>query len=441
MSEAITQAFQERISKDDLLNCMKCGFCLPACPTYVEAQDEVHSPRGRISLMMAVRDGEIDDVHEVEESLNVCLGCRACEPACPAGVNYGEMLEEARAIFYEHKDVPLQEKALRKTTLNMLFTDQEKMGKATSLLRFYQRSGLQKTARKLKVMNFFPDHMQQMERALPDIPKRAKQHREVTFPSETDQTKATAAMFKGCLMDTLFHETNQSTITLLNRAGCDVVVPDTQGCCGALHGHSGEKAGAKELAKQNIQAFEQADVEYIITNAGGCGAFLHDYDHLLENDPEWAARAKAFTDKIVDFSTVLMDLDFPNEMPLNIDQQIITYQDSCHLRNVLRVADAPRQLIQAIEGGHYIEMPHAHQCCGSAGIYNLTQPEMSMQILDHKMENVVTTRATTIVTTNPGCLLQMKLGIERTEQTDTMRAVHLADLLLEALSTEDLNSD
>ncbi|MDV2582254.1 (Fe-S)-binding protein [Alkalibacillus haloalkaliphilus] len=430
-SQSITQAFQERISEGELLNCMRCGFCLPACPTYVETQDEVHSPRGRISLMMAVRNGEIEEVEEVEDSLNVCLGCRACEPACPAGVNYGQMLEEARAIFQEHKKVPLKEKAMRKTTLNTLFQDQSKMEKATSLLGFYQRSGLQKTSRKLKVMNFFPEHMRQMEQVLPKITKRKDRQDTAHFPSETE-TKATVAMFRGCLMDTMFYETNQSTIELLNKAGCDVVVPDTQSCCGALHGHSGEKNGSINLAKQNIQAFEQVEADYIITNAGGCGAFLHDYDHLLKDDDEWSERAEQFSNKIVDFSSILVDLNFVEGAKLKVDRQIVTYQDSCHLRNVMGVSEAPRKLIQAIENVEYKEMPQADQCCGSAGIYNLTQPDMSMQILDHKMEKVETTQATTIVTTNPGCLLQMKLGIERQNQSEHVRAVHLADLLLEA---------
>ncbi|GAA0472389.1 (Fe-S)-binding protein [Alkalibacillus silvisoli] len=433
MIDAITKDFQERISEDELLNCMRCGFCLPACPTYIETQDEVHSPRGRISLMMAVRNGEIEEIEEVENSLNVCLGCRACEPACPAGVNYGHMLEESRAILKEHKQVPIKEKALRKATLNSLFQDTSKMEKATSLLGFYQRSGLQKTSRKLKVLNFFPEHMRQMERVLPDVPKRKNRSEAFRFKSHTGKTKVTVAMFKGCLMDTLFHETNQATIDLLNKAGCDVVIPDTQGCCGALHGHSGEKDGAIKQAKQNIAAFEQAWADYIITNAGGCGAFLHDYDHLLKRDHEWSERAQAFTYKIVDFSTILIDLDFTSEIALSLDEQIVTYQDSCHLRNVMHVYESPRELIKGIENVTYTEMSNADQCCGSAGIYNLTQPDMSMQILDSKMEKVEETKATTIVTTNPGCLLQMKLGIERQGQSDQVRAVHLADLLLEAM--------
>lgn len=188
---------------------------------------------------------------------------------------------------------------------------------------------------------------------------------------------------------------------------------------------------AKELAKRNIAAFEQLDVDYIVTNAGGCGAFLLEYDHLLKDDPEWCDRAAAFAAKIKDVSEVLVELEF-HQLPLRVAPQTITYQDSCHLRNVMKTASAPRRLLRAIEGAEFREMKDADRCCGSAGIYNLVEPEMSMQILDYKMEMAKQTKATTIVTANPGCLLQMKLGIERAGLTESVRAVHIVDLLLEA---------
>ncbi|WP_277673688.1 (Fe-S)-binding protein [Piscibacillus halophilus] len=427
----IQKDFEERIEENELLNCMRCGFCLPACPTYIETKSEIHSPRGRIALMKAVRDGDIDSYEQVEESLNVCLGCRACEPACPAGVNYGHMLEEARAIFQEHNKPSLKEKTVRKTVFKQLFPNQKRMEQATSLLSFYQKSGLQKTSRKLGILKLFPKHMQQMEKALPQVSK-AERSADTVFKAEGD-TKATVAMFRGCLMDTMFHETNQSTIKLLNKAGCDVVVPNTQNCCGALHGHSGEKEGALDLAKKNIQAFEDVECDYIITNAGGCGAFLHDYHYLLRHDSIWSERAKEFVDKIVDFSSILIKLGFIDQHNLKVSPQYVTYQDSCHLRNVMGVYKEPRALIQAVQGGSLVEMEKADSCCGSAGIYNITQPDMSMQILDHKMKHVEKTYAQTIITSNPGCLIQMRLGIEREGKSDSMRAVHLADYLLEAL--------
>ncbi len=224
---------------------------------------------------------------------------------------------------------------------------------------------------------------------------------------------------------------NDRTMKLLQLAGCDIVIPEAQTCCGALHGHSGEKADAKTLAKRNIEAFEALNVDYIVTNAGGCGAFLIEYDHLLKDDPVWAERAKAFVAKIKDVSVILVELGF-HHRSLRLPNQIVTYQDSCHLRNVMKTASEPRLLLQSIAGVEFREMKDADRCCGSAGIYNIVHPDMSMQVLDYKMEQAKQTKATTIVTANPGCLLQMKLGIER-EGLANVRAVHLVDLLFEAV--------
>lgn len=233
-------------------------------------------------------------------------------------------------------------------------------------------------------------------------------------------------------MDTLFLDTNMATIELLRLAGCEIIIPEIQTCCGALHGHSGEKSEAALLAKRNIQAFEDSHADFIVTNAGGCGAFLKEYDHLLKDDSEWRERAAAFTGKLKDFSSVLLELNF-DQRSLELPQQIVTYQDSCHLRNVMNTSAEPRRLIRSINGIEFKEMKNAESCCGSAGIYNIVESEMSMKILDTKMEAAAATRAATIVTANPGCLLQMKLGIERAGLSNRMRAVHLADLLLEAV--------
>lgn len=431
--KAIQEAFRLRMDEGELLNCMRCGFCLPSCPTYIETGfDESQSPRGRIALMKAVHDGLIAPDDEVERSLNLCLGCRACEPVCPAGVSYGHLLEEARDIFSEHNEYNLSTKALRKTVFEGLFPHQNRMEHAVTLLGIYQKSGLQKTARKLGFMKLFPESMQAMERALPAVPVKKGMKKRPPLVAALAEKKATVAFFTGCLMDTMFRSTNNATIKLLQKAGCEIVIPGGQNCCGALHGHSGEKTGAKELAKRNIEAFEKTNADYIVTNAGGCGAFLMDYDHLLKDEPEYATRAKAFTAKIKDITQILFELDFHLHVPLHVEQQTITYQDSCHLRNVMHTHAAPRVLIQSISGADYREMEEADSCCGSAGIYNIVESSMSMQILDRKMEKVKQAHAHTIVTANPGCLLQMKLGIEREGLSGQIRAVHVVDLLLEA---------
>lgn len=434
VKKKIQHEFKEKMDYDELLNCMRCGFCLPSCPTYIETgQQEKYSPRGRIALMKGITDGVIEPDDDIAHSLDLCLGCRACEPVCPSGVKYGHLLEGARSIIQQNKKQSVPVKLLRKGIFDELFPHQNRMEKATNLLGLYQRSGLSKVARKIGFMNLFPESMATMERVLPEVPKRKEVKLRPRFFEHEGEKKATAALFAGCLMDTMFFSTNNATIKLLQKAGCDVVIPENQLCCGALHGHNGELEKAKQMAKQNIEAFEKADADYIITNAGGCGAFLIEYDHILKDEPEWAERAKVFVSKLKDISAILVDLDFQKTHRLHLPEQTVTYQDSCHLRNVMQTFREPRLLLQSIEGVHYEEMEGADTCCGSAGDYNIVESDMAMQILDHKMEKVEKTQAKTIVTANPGCLLEMKLGIERVKKTGQVRAVHIADLLLEAL--------
>lgn len=430
--ERIQQAFKETMDYEEILNCTRCGFCLPSCPTYIETgHDEVHSPRGRIALMKGLVDGDIEPSEEVKRSIDLCLGCRACEPACPSGVKFGRLLEQAREAIYQNNKQSPPQRFVRTMTFKNLFPHQNRMIGLTSLLGFYQRSGLQRTARKLGIMKLFPESMSTMEKVLPQVPKKKElKNRERYFEPLREQKKR-VAFFSGCLMDTVFRSTNDATTKLLQYAGCEIVVPESQACCGALNGHSGERDQAKELAKRNIAAFEEANVDYIITNAGGCGGFLVDYGYLLKNDGEWRERAGAFSAKIKDVTRILAELKF-DQMPLSLPEQIVTYQDSCHLRNGQETFMEPRKLLESIEGVTYVEMKDANRCCGSAGIYNIVESDMSMQVLDYKMEQTKKTKAKMIVTTNPGCLLQMKLGIEREGLSDKMDAVHIVDLLLKA---------
>ena len=411
--DRIREAFKEKMDYDEMMNCTRCGFCLPSCPTYIETEyDEVHSPRGRIALMKGVVDGVIEPSDEVKESIDMCLGCRACETVCPSGVKFGRLLEQARDAIYQDNEQTWKEKALRGTFFNHVFPKQDRMVSLVNLLGIYQRSGLQKMTRKSGIMRLFPESMEDMEKVLPKVPKRQEMKHRPVHLKPLQEKKKKVAFFSGCLMDTIFMKTNDATMKLLQYAGCEIVIPKTQSCCGALHGHSGEVAKAREMAKRNIIAFEEAEVDYIITNAGGCGAFLVDYDHLLDSDPEWSERAARFSAKIKDITSVLVDLEF-NQQRLALPEQRVAYQDSCHLKNGQKTFMEPRKLLESIENVTYVEMKDASRCCGSAGIYNLVQSEMSMQILDYKMEQAEETNAATIVTANPGCLLQMKLGIER----------------------------
>jgi glycolate oxidase iron-sulfur subunit len=437
--QVIQSEFQKRMDEDELLNCMRCGFCLPSCPTYVESGfKESHSPRGRIALMKGVVDGLIEPDEDVERTLDLCLGCRACEPVCPSGVKYGHLLEEARDIINQHKKHSLPVRMLRNTVFNGLFPYQNRMRMMTGMLGLYQRSGVQKVVQKSGMMKLFPESMATMERVIPQVPSMKRMKDRPSFLPSIVEKRKKVAFFSGCLMDTMFLDTNNATMKLLQHAGCEIVIPKSQACCGALHGHSGEKNGAKELAKRNIASFEDLGVDYIITNAGGCGAFLVDYDHLLKDDAEWYHRAVAFKEKVKDMSAILVELGFHKKIDLQVHSQKVTYQDSCHLRNVQGTFLQPRMLLQAVDGATFIEMKDSDRCCGSAGIYNILESEMSMQILDHKMEKVAESKAATIVTANPGCLLQMKLGIEREGLSGVMRAVHIADFLLEAVEGIEL---
>ncbi|WP_409294609.1 (Fe-S)-binding protein [Peribacillus sp. SCS-26] len=429
-SKAISEEFKVRMDEDELLNCMRCGFCLPSCPTYIASgNDEAQSPRGRIALMKAVADGIIDWDGDVDRSLSQCLGCRACEPVCPSGVKYGHLLEEARDIIHQNKKHSAPVRAVRNTVFNGLFPRQDRMRQLTGLIGLYQSSGLQHAVRKIGFLKLFPGNLEQMEKTLPAVPRRRELSKRPQYLEPDGKKTARVAFFSGCLMDTLFLKTNDRTMKLLQLAGCEIVIPENQACCGALHGHSGEKEGAKELARRNILAFEELHADYIITNAGGCGAFLKDYDVLLQDDPAWGERAVSFTEKIKDITQILFEMDFHKNFNLYLEGGVITYQDSCHLKNVMKTESAPRQLLKSINGIEFREMKDAGSCCGSAGVYNIVEPEMSMKILDSKMKNVRDVVPDMIVTANPGCLLQMKLGIQREGLEERIEAVHIADLL------------
>lgn len=430
----IREQLAERLDYDELMKCMRCGFCLPTCPTYIQTnQDEAASPRGRIALMKGVVDGLIEPDQDFQDQLDLCLGCRACEPVCPSGVKYGHLLEDARDVLTQSTSFSLTEKLVRNVTFDRLFPNQDRMRQANSLLRFYQKSGMQKLVRASNALKILPGNLEAMESILPEVPPSAMLKQRPEHINATSSPKKKVAFFSGCLMDTMFATTNDSTLTLLTEAGCEVSIPKGQGCCGALHAHGGEKASAKELAKRNIEAFEKVEADVIVTNAGGCGALLCEYDHLLKDEPEWVERAKGFAAKVKDFSEVLVELSFHEDKELALPDHTVTYQDSCHLRNVMKTSTAPRKLLQSIDGLTFNEMKDADHCCGSAGIYNITHSDMANQILDFKMQRVKETAADTIITANPGCLMQMKLGVKREGLDDSMQAVHLADLLVEAL--------
>ncbi|MFC5651823.1 (Fe-S)-binding protein [Paenibacillus solisilvae] len=426
-----------KLDYEQLTNCMRCGFCLPACPTFQETGVEAESPRGRISLMKAAVDGIMEPGISFENQMNHCLGCRACEPACPADVKYGQLIEQARdAVEVHTRQHRWWIKGVRKLVFDQLFPHQRRMRLLGKSLELYKKSGVQALVRKTGVVGAFSEHLSSMERILPDASGKGIVERLGSRIAAKGEKIGTVGMFRGCLMDVLFTETNMKTVQLLSEAGFEVVIPDTQNCCGALHAHSGESDTAKQLARNNIRAFQEAGVDYIVSNAGGCGAILVEYDHLLHDDQEWQEAARGFAKKVMDISTILVERGRPlnfadreaEENPIRV-----TYQDSCHLRNVMKGGSRPRQLLSGIANVSYMEMEDAGSCCGSAGIYNVTQPDMASQILEHKMEKANATKAHYLVTSNPGCLLQMKLGIDKHGRSESMKAVHIADFLFDRI--------
>ena len=420
------QAFQEHVSEDLLLDCMRCGFCLPSCPTYLHtSNDETQSPRGRIALMKAVRDGFVEWDGSIGKAFDLCLGCRACEPACPAGVQYGALIEQTREAMQHGQDQGFIEKAARKIAFDNLFADQKKMNRAVSLLKVYQKTGLQKVTRTIGFLNLFPKHMKSMEASLPEVPKPVKPLKQVK------KSSLKVAFFVGCLMDTLYRETNDKTIELLKMLGVQVAIPDGQACCGALHGHSGEMERGMENLKRNVDVFDSDEYDYIVNNAGGCGAFLKEYEKHLTGE-----KARRFSQKTIDISSLLVKagvVEWLAEQPLRQPKTVVTYQDSCHLRNVNKVINEPRTILQSVPGVEYKELPKADMCCGSGGIYNLLQPELAGEVLTTKMNYVKEVNPAIVVTANPGCLLQMQAGIHREGLQTTMRAMHIVDFVYDQI--------
>lgn len=429
MSDNLTELRQE-LNYDKTNQCVQCGYCLPVCPTYVTMGKETHSPRGRINLVKMVGEGRIKDLSVLEEPLDLCLGCRACETACPTGVEYGVILESARAAITRRKKYALPVKVLRKTLFNKVFPSRKAMNLIGNAMWVFEKSGAQKIARRSGLTKLMPSHLGEFEAISPAAVSPWERSSLPAYTAAKGEKKYTVAFFVGCVMDAMFRKINALSIKLLAEVGCDVIVVQNQTCCGALHAHSGEMEESKSLAKRNIEAFEQTEVDFIVNNAGGCGAIMVEYDHLLANELEWVERAQQFVAKSKDISQILTLCGGIQGKERAAER--VTYQRSCHMTNVQKVIDEPVSLIRSIPGVQFVEMKDPNMCCGSAGIYNIVHYDASMDILDRKMGHVKDTKAMTIITTNPGCLLQMKLGIEREHLGDSMRAVHLVEYMAEA---------
>ncbi|MBI2358627.1 MAG: 4Fe-4S dicluster domain-containing protein [Deltaproteobacteria bacterium] len=404
----------------ELDQCVHCGLCLNQCPTYRVLRLEPESPRGRIHLVRAVSEGRIEPNERFGDHLYLCLMCRACETACPSGVQYGRIAEAAREILGPPGS-PLA-RAVAKFAFTALLPSQTRLRTVAKFLRFYQRSGVQSMVRRL-----LPKRLREMEAMLPPVPDRFFIPGADALPA-IGERRARVAVLSGCVMSVLFGEVNEATVRVLRRNGCDVVMPKGQGCCGALNIHNGETAMAKVMARRNIDIFLGCGVDAVIVNAAGCGAAMKEYGHLLRDDATYAEKAERFGRLVKDSSEFVAGLGLVGS--LGRIEMDVTYQDPCHLAHGQRVRAQPRALLARIPGLRLIEMNGSDRCCGSAGIYNLTHPEMSQEILREKMKSIAETASEAVVAPNPGCMLQLDYGARR--YGPKVRVLHLMDLLDQA---------
>ncbi|HSF57398.1 MAG TPA: heterodisulfide reductase-related iron-sulfur binding cluster [Candidatus Binatia bacterium] len=412
----------------ELYQCVHCGLCLNQCPTYRALHLEPESPRGRIHLVRAAAEGRIELNQRFQDHLYLCLLCRACETACPSGVQYGRIAETAREIIG-----PPGSK-LARAVLNFAFTQllpyPGRLRLIARLLRFYQRSGLQRAIRPL-----LPERLRKMESMLPPISQRFFAPDANILPA-VGARRARVAMLNGCVMPLMFSDINEATVRVLRRNGCDVVFPSKQICCGALNVHNGESIAAKKMARQNIDCFLDADVDAVVVNAAGCGAAMKEYDYLLRDDSVYAEKAKRFSSIVKDAAQFLGDLGLTGKLaPLKMT---VTYQDPCHLAHGQRVRSQPRLLLKAIPGLQLNEMEGSDRCCGSAGIYNITHPGMSQHLLKEKMQSVGATQAEAVIAPNPGCMLQLRYGSQ--QYGPAVKVYHLMDLLDRSYSEAEVSS-
>jgi glycolate oxidase iron-sulfur subunit len=460
---------------EDFARCVHCGICLNACPTYRLWNLEADSPRGRIHQMIHVAQTDLASIgsdHQPQlpsasvtsapsvvnssspsapaptngkgtsarphitqsfvEHIDKCLDCRACETACPSAVEYGKLVEHSRALIERDYKRPVLTRIARNLAFRRLLPHSDRIATLARLIWLYQRSGLQRFIRFSGMLELFG--LADREQLLPEIetPFFFKELGR-TFPA-VGQKRARVAFFAGCVAQVAFARLNDSTIRVLNANGVEVVIPKTQMCCGALAAHAGVRDTARELARKNLLAFAGEEFDAIITNAAGCGSTLKEYDHLFtEKEPEYP-QALAFKSKVRDITEYLAGLGIVTPLrPLKPLYLRVTYQDSCHLLHGQKVRNAPRDLLKQIPGLELVELPHSDICCGSAGVYNVTQTKASLELLDDKMKNIASIKPEVIVTANPGCLLQLRAGVKRANgKQEVMHVVELLDRSMRA---------
>src|SRR5580704_12108457 len=423
MSSHTVNAF-DKPQQSDLDRCVHCGLCLNACPTYRELHVEMDSPRGRIYQMVQVAGGAPISPSYIEH-IDLCLACRGCETACPSGVEYGRLVEAARAEIETRIERPWRERLVRWLVFRKLLPSRRNLEIAGALLYLYQASGLKRLA---GLPGFLPARLRELEALSPEIETPFFfAYYGKTLPAE-GQRRHRVAFLGGCIANISFARLNEATVRVLRKNGCEVTIPAGQGCCGALHVHAGIRDQARLLARRNIDALLEGGFDAIITNAGGCGSTLKEYGELLEHDPDYAEKAHRFSALVKDITEFLASIEMNHglkRLPI-----VATYQDSCHLAHGQKIRSAPRKLLGSVPGLELREMPLSDLCCGSAGIYNVMHTDMAMALLRKKMDSVNSTGAQVIITANPGCMLQLAAGVKKFGRGQ--RVAHVVEILDEA---------
>lgn len=413
MTEKINfNSLQKFLPSDDVLSqCIHCGMCLATCPTYEITKLERSSPRGRIRLINAVAKSELEVTETFAYEMNFCLDCQACETACPAGVKYGSMVEAARVVINQSKYGSTIGGRIKKFLLRFVLASKSNLKFVSKLLYFYQNFGLRKFLHSIGFFKLISQKLGEVDKLSPEVSK--------TFSSKIiperlkpkGEIKYRIAFLTGCLMDVMFADINKDTVDVLNLCGCEVISPQNQVCCGSLHAHNGDVETATKLAKKNIDEFEKFEFDFLVSNSAGCGAFMKEYGHVLQNDPDYSERAKIFSKKVKDISEFLSDI-LP-EINFNNINGSFTYHDACHLAHTQKIVNQPRQILNSIPGMELKNLDESTWCCGSAGIYNIVHYDESMKMLEKKMNNIRKTNAATVLTGNPGCISQIKYGAKK----------------------------
>jgi glycolate oxidase iron-sulfur subunit len=397
-----------------LQQCMHCGMCLPTCPTYDLTKLEKHSPRGRIALMRAIADDRLELGPAFGEEMSYCLGCLACETACPAGVDYAHLFEVARSDVEKSGVManPVRS-VVRTASLKILFTHPRLLRLVGRILWLYQATGAQCLFRRLGLTRLLPAKLRELEPMTPVV--RSKFSHQLIGPLEkpVDGTRYRVGLLTGCVQDLVFADINRDTADVLLANGCEVVTPPVQPCCGSIHGHNGEHAVAQEMARRMIDLFDPFTFDAIITNAAGCGSHLKHYGRLLADDRDYAVRAREWDRKLKDINEWLVEIGFRIPAPEAADSQKVTYHDACHLCHGQKITRQPREILQAIPGVELTELPESNWCCGSAGVYNITQPETAAILQERKVGKIASTGAAVVATCNPGCHLQLVNGVRQ----------------------------